>query len=312
MDPVRLHWDLHTLADQATTWRVLSNTDRFNRACGLGFQFREEPRPDGTVHRTGTARKFGLRLDWEELPFEVLAPDRFVSTRVFPSGPLARLQTTCRLEEVADGTRVAYTVELFPRSVLLKPIVALDAAATTRPMLDRTLGRVLAALQGRDALDPPPALAPSAAATLDAWAADVEPRAVGQAVRRLITDAPLDVQDRIRALQLAATEEVGEEHAIRALLDGVRAGVLELRWELLCPSCHAPKAHAPRLGEGPAEVHCTSCNIRYDATFPEAVAVTFRPTPGVRDFVVPVDCLLSPSRTPHVLAQATIRPGGEV
>lgn len=312
MNPVRLHWDLHTPTDQETTWRVLSNTDRFNRACGLGFQFEERAFPDGSVRRTGTALKFGMKLEWQELAFEIQVPDRFVSTRVFPSGPLARLTTTCALEESPDGTRVSYTVELLPRIGLLKPLVAFDAVTTTRPMLDRTLKRVLVSLEGHAPLDLPPLLAPGAGTRLAAWVASVRPKKVGAAVERLIRAAPLDVQDRIRPLQVASSAGVDEDETILALLDGVRAGVLALRWELLCPSCHAPKAHAPRLGEGPTDVHCTSCNIRYDATFPEAVAVSFRPTPVIREFAVAVDCLLSPSRTPHVLGQLRIPPADEV
>jgi len=81
---------------------------------------------------------------------------------------------------------------------------------------------------------------------------------------------------------------------------------------MLGPSCLGPKANTAQLSISPDTVHCSSCNIRYDANFPDAVEVIFRPAKSVRDFEVPIDCLLSPQRTPHVLAQALLRPKGEI
>src|SRR5688500_8476001 len=117
-------------------------------------------------------------------------------------------------------------------------------------MLDRTPGRLLGPPEGTDELDPPPPLSRAAAARLRSWSGRSR---AGAAVERLVTKAPLDVQDRLRPLQVAAAEGLDEHEVIAAFLDGVEEGVLELRWELLCPSCRAPKATAPRLGEGPDE-----------------------------------------------------------
>lgn len=312
--PVRLSWYLRSAAALEPTWRAMSDTDRFNRAAGLGFRFEERRLSDGTLVRHGSVRRFGLEIRWEELPFQFEAPHWFVSERRFLGGPLARVEVTCRLEEAEDGTRVRYTVDLHPRSWLTRPVVLADARISTRPVLDRTLKQVMDAVSGVSfsTEPPPPDLSDDGRARLERGLAQVEPLPLAEELRRLVLQAPLPQQDRIQALALADRLGLEPGVVVRGVLQAVRDGALDLRWELLCPRCRAPKADAQALSTAPARVHCLSCNIRYDATFPDSVGVVFRPSPAVRSFQVPVDCLLSPQRTPHVLAQAAVRPGGEV
>jgi hypothetical protein len=97
--------------------------------------------------------------------------------------------------------------------------------------------------------------------------------------------------------------------AVQGLLRAVRAGALTLRWELICPSCLGAKSSLDKLPERRTDVHCESCGITYDGTFPDSVEVVFRPAPTIRPGPIPVDCALSPSRTPHVLAQVELAPG---
>jgi len=311
--PVILDWTLFAPVDRAAAWRVMSDTDAFNRAAGLGFRFDEEPQPDGSVQRTGRVRKFGLLVQWEELPFEYVAPDGFVSRRRYLGGPLARSEVTVQLDETGDGTRIRYQVALFPRSMFSRPLVAADARLTIRPTLTRALDKAMAALSGvGPGLDPPPELEPEEEARLSERLATVAHPSLREALGQRLRHAPLPVIDRLQPLQVARLAGIDATTTVHAFLQATRDGLLEMRFELLCPRCRAGKDAMSTLSASPRVVHCSSCNIRYDGTFPDNIAVVFRPDPAIRTVEVPVDCLLSPARTPHVLAQAVVAPGGSV
>jgi hypothetical protein len=79
----------------------------------------------------------------------------------------------------------------------------------------------------------------------------------------------------------------------------------------MCPTCRGAKGSVTMLAPGSREAHCPSCNITFDATFPENIEVLFRPSAQLRKLDVRVDCLSSPARTPFVLAQAAIGAGRE-
>jgi hypothetical protein len=311
MPPLRLHWSLHVPVDRPTAWATFRNTDAFNRAAGLGFGFEEVPHGEG-VRRQGHVRKFGLVIRWEEHPFELLAPDGFTSRRTFLGGPLASSTVTVRLHDAPDGTRVDYTVELQPRSVLVRPLVAADAKLTIRPTLDRALQRTVASLQeGGPSLDPAPPLPAEAEPHLTRGLAAIAHPGLRKALERRLRRGPYGTLFQIRPLQLAHQLDQPPGQVVAELLAATRAGLLQLRWELLCPRCKGAKDSLEQLAPR-RTVHCSSCRIDYDGSFPDNVEVVFRPHPLVRDEPPPVDCLLSPHRTPQVIAQAELAPGDAV
>src|ERR1700741_3985085 len=74
-------------------WRGISATDRFNRACGLpAVEYRDEPQNDGTTRRFCSTHKFGMDLDYEELPFHWVHERFFEVVRVYSKGPVKRLK----------------------------------------------------------------------------------------------------------------------------------------------------------------------------------------------------------------------------
>ena len=70
--------------------------------------------------------------------------------------------------------------------------------------------------------------------------------------------------------------------AIEACLAGVKAGLLTMKWGLLCPNCRGAKLSVSTLSELPRGAHCSSCNIDYDRDFEKNVELYFAPAPAVR------------------------------
>ena len=100
--PVQLHWQkLLPTRNLTAAWAILSDTDRFNRAANLGFEFEEEVDDGGRRIKVGKVRRMGMELVWEDDPFTYLAPRQLVSVRRFRTGPLKRLETTIRLQEAS-------------------------------------------------------------------------------------------------------------------------------------------------------------------------------------------------------------------
>ena len=311
-DPVRISWELHSSADLLTTWNVFSDTDRFNRVAELGFTFEEAPDESGEVARVGHMRKLGMALSWDELPFQYSVPTWFRTRRMFHGGPAAEFTASLRLKAAAQGgTDILYAVEVVPRNALTAPMVAIELKTQTRSQLDRALGRLIADLNARvqpaDLAAPP--LKPAAEALLVGVLSELDDD-LADRLGGLLRGAPLREQDRLHPPRLAARWGLDVERVTEAMLQATRGGALALHWEILCPSCQAPKAPIPRDLKPGSRVHCGSCGISYDAAFPDSQVACFRPSPALRDFQVPVSCIGSPARQRHILADQELPAGG--
>ena len=96
---------------------------------------------------------------------------------------------------------------------------------------------------------------------------------------------------------------------LEACLRATRAGLLELRWDLLCPLCRGPQESETSLSEVSSKVHCEACRIDFTVNFDRFVEITFRPNPSIRSVDVKSYCMGSPEKTPHVVAQQLLAAG---
>ncbi|MCB9745060.1 MAG: hypothetical protein H6740_20900 [Alphaproteobacteria bacterium] len=317
--PVTVSWELHSPASIQRTWDAFSDTDRFNKLAELGFRFEEHPQPDGTVKRTGKASFLGLDMSWDELPFAWSAPEWFRSERRFHGTPAEKVVTTLRLKaERGGGTSVRYSIAVHPRSALFKPLAQIELSTRTKPKVERALEFLIRELSTEQLvgatplLGGPPRLSEAAERLLEERCASVGDEDLRARLDLLVRMGSLRDQDRIQPRVQARRWGLETDRVVRGLLDATRAGVLSLRWELICPACKGPATHVDSLGQPDRRVHCSSCNVHFDATFPDSVAVSFRTSSALRDFEVPIECIGSPARQAHVLAQQLALPGEEV
>lgn len=310
-EPVRISWNLDSPAAPEAVWEVFSDTDTYNRIVGFGYQFQERPLDDGAVERTGTTQVFGMKLTWDEQPFEYRKNEWYRIRRRFRSGPATDLVVTLRLAPDGEGTRIRYTIEVTPRSVFTRPLVGFELKGRTRKQTDAGLQKLLAqvALPKHGFGIPAPALGTEASQRLQERLSAHTDLAVAEQLGSFIRDRPLHTQIRIQPLALAVEWSLSPERVVKATVEAARRGVLDMQWDLLCPLCQGPKLRQKRLRAGPLRVHCTSCNISYDGTMPDAIAVTFRPAEDIRTFSIAPACIGSPSNQPHVIAQDSVAPG---
>jgi class 3 adenylate cyclase len=299
-------------SDRARLWDVVADTERLNRAVGLR-RIALAPSSGETAARFVVRTVLGgFDVEYDEVPFEWVVHERFRSERRMRSGPLTALETTFTFEPRGErGTSVTVRVALTPRWRLLAPILRLRAAQTVARFEReiRRLDEALAASQPLPAVRTPvdPGALARAAQALRARAdADLAERLVG-----LVAEgADVDVA-RIRPFDLADRWSAPRRAVLATCLHAVRAGLLELRWEVVCPSCRTGTEALPTLSALSEHGTCQLCELEFALDLDEAVEATFGIARAVRSVDVGPYCIGGPVRTPHVHAQALLPGRGE-
>ncbi|MDP7706973.1 adenylate/guanylate cyclase domain-containing protein [Mycobacterium avium subsp. hominissuis] len=302
-------------------WPVLADTKRFNEALGLPpYTLEETPQPNGTILRRGRAKAAGFAQEWEEKPYEWIAGRHFRQRRVFSKGPFRRFGPVFDVEpDGRGGSRVSYTLEWEPLNLAGRLFGTRLAVQAGKNVKRRILEAVTFA---HGAAEPErltpfvlrePVLPPSARERATAMARDIDSSPYGNGlgdrlVERVLNAMAADLA-RLRPKVLAGELGVPPRAATEACLAGVRAGLLGMRWDLLCPNCRGAKASVPTLAELPHGGVCSSCNIDYDRDFERNVELTFTPSPTVRPLPEGDFCLSGPMSTEHVAVQVLLRPG---
>jgi class 3 adenylate cyclase len=261
--------------------------------------------------------RLGIPVEWEEEPFEWLSPRRFSVARRYTRGPLSSMRTTATLEpRHGGGTTLIYEVRARPRSLLGLPAVALQIGVLSRRRFMSVLRAYdRATLASADAPVPKTELAPGAAGRIAAArTAMTVAGAEGNDVDRLcsvITDCDELTVARLRPYALADAWGRDRRALLELFLLATRNGLLELRWELLCPLCRGSAATEKSLDAVAGTVHCETCRIDFSADVSRSVEVTFRPIDAIRPTTDVEFCVGGPQVTPHVVAQQLLGAGEE-
>ncbi len=311
-DPVELILEFETTANVDRAWEVFADSNRMNKAAGLNYEFHEEPQEDGTTKRFGRFDGPGGERKWEEVGLWFNKPQTVQNERAYESGPMKRAFTELEIFDKGDVTGVRWTAKLDPADEEHRPIVEQYCQGMLRPLLTGVFERAKVVAESDDpwaVLEPvPPVLSPEDLKWLDEAITSIEPPEIGKAIADIVKFAPVSQQARILPLRVAQRAGINEDEAVLGFLDAVREGILEMTWELLCPSCMGSKANPDTLEAKLGEKHCPSCNILYDGGFPDSVNVTFKTCPTLRKVETQVACVLSPSWTPHVKLRQELQP----
>ena len=298
-------------------WPLLADTGRFNEAAGLPkHPVRRDEQSDGSVRFHAAARIGPFELEWEEIPVEWVGEHWFRHERRFSRGPLARLTATAELRPTARGTACRYTLEAEPAGVIGRALLAAGFLKSAEKGFARLIQGVREHLDGRRpvAFEPPrPPLDEGRRRRLERIVEAVEASGNGHGLADRLADLVRSGQDldveRIRPRALARRWGVAERAAIEVCLQAVRDGMLESRWDILCPRCRGAQITATALDRLPTQAHCTSCNVSYDRDFARNVELSFHPAPSVRPVTEGEFCLFGPMSTPHIAVQLRLGPG---
>jgi len=324
-------------------WALVADTNRFDRASGLvagNYRFRDLP--DGSRERVATAKQTGFTIEWIEPAYDWLE-GRFVrGSRTFTQGPASAGGFSVELKPDPESPESSTLVEA-RAWVAGKGLMGLIARAIMRPRFRSALRRYLDAINdvlGKSSVayswaKEPPAAAARRALLLSATDAvtsgvrtpnreadfDFRARRFAQAsidpdirerLIELLRTRPDEEVASIRPFEVARAWGKDRREVLRAFLHAARAGLVELQWQLNCPSCRVGAQTARSLNEVERRAHCDACNIGYDLDFGEHVEAIFKIAPSIRQVETGVYCASSPWFRPHVYGQITVATGERV
>ena len=312
----RRTWTWHFDLPPDQLWPVLADTNRFNEAMGLPpYALEELPQPNGTVLRRGKGKAAGFTLEWEEKPYEWILQRHFRQARVFSKGPFRTFGPIFDIEPEGAGSKVSYTLAWQPLT-LVGRFFGERLARQAGAAIERRVLEAVAYTKGECPtlfVMPPPPLPEGARERAAGLAETIDRSPYGNGLGSKLADFVLTGMAtdlaHMRPKVLARQFGVKPRAAIEACLAGVRAGLLTMRWDLLCTNCRGPKLSASALDELPRGAHCPSCNIDYERDFERNVELSCAPAPTVRPIAEGGFCLSGPMSTPHVPVQLLLAPG---
>jgi class 3 adenylate cyclase len=308
-------WEWEFAHSPAAMWPLLADTARFNEAAKVPkHRITEVPQADGSVHYFGAVRIGPFDVKWQEKPVNWVSEQWFEHTRYFQRGPLKLLSAQLHLEAAGRGCRAHYSLKIEPANLFGRLIVGKifsSTKATFGRMADEAAAFV-AAQRDQPFTYAAPAVSDEARRRIDKMVAEIESSPNGHGLARRLADLILGAQEvdlwRVRPLALARAWGCAPLHAIEVCLQAVRAGLLQLRWDLLCPRCRVAKGWSGGLDRLPQGAHCSSCNIDYERDFSRNVEASFHPAPAVRPLETGEYCMWGPMSVPHVKAQVLLQP----
>jgi len=311
-------WQWNLTSSPEALWPFVSDTNRFNRDTGLP--------PVSLLGIENGVRHIRLHfplpfIEWDEEPFEWTYPYALGIERRYRGGPMDEAHVQITLEPQPDGgTRLTYQTWARPRN----PIGTLGIFFVIGLFSRMKFGSVfqwydrIASKGGSPAeMDSRHELSAAGRARFKSLSAAVIKDDSDAALIRHLEEF-LDHADdlslqHIRPYALADRWRVPRRSVLELFLRSTRAGILDMFWDLLCPSCRGTAESSARLSSVHSASHCNTCNIDFSANFDHNVEVIFRPNPSVRSIDATLEfCVGSPQRQPHIILAQTLWPREEL
>lgn len=305
-------WDIKSSPE--AIWKYAADTNRFNRDTG-----QPEIELLSNVKGTKLARmKIPiLRVEWEEEPFEWTYPYSFGIVRRYRRGPIDEMRVNARFEPLPNGgTRIIYQSIFVTENWLAQLGIPFGIGVIAKNRFERAFRKYDAIVQrGESAMELPRQRALSAGGRnrfkVQSEAViqqGTNPELLNRLEEFFDQADELSIQ-RIRPYALADHWKTNRRAVLEMFLRATRAGIVDMSWDLLCPSCRGITEGHSNLADVRGDSHCSTCQIDFRANFDHNIEVVFRPNASVRavDFAAAF-CVGSPQLQPHVALSQTLAP----
>ncbi|HEX6034011.1 MAG TPA: DUF5939 domain-containing protein, partial [Anaerolineales bacterium] len=256
-----------------------------------------------------------IRVEWQEEPFEWTYPYSFGILRTYSKGPIDEMRVQANFDPRPEGgTRVRYQTWMKTSNILAQlglPFVIGVIAKNRFEKAFRIYDRLANQRGAVIAIARPRGLNAGGRARFRALSETVIRQGTDRTLLERLEDFldradDLSVQ-RIRPYALADRWEVNRRTVLEMFLRATRAGILDMSWDLLCPSCRGATEGHTNLGDVRSNSHCDTCQIDFTVNFDHNIEVVFKPNASVRavDFEAAF-CVGSPQLQPHVVMSQSI------
>jgi adenylate cyclase len=295
-------------ADARAAWSLVGDTDYLNRVAGNGRMASVDIQDENGVPvvRGTMEGPLGSRIPFVDREMSWVAGRFLRQVRSFESPAIKSSRFEARLEPDGDGVIPHLSLDLEPANALLRPVLSHQLRgieAGWRGLLERLPA------PGQPA---PPveasALSGPANAALSAWSKAAPSPFVSRFGALLATGNPIELQ-QLRAFTLADRWGVDREQLLIAMLDGVKAGALELYWSVRCPRCRGQAASSASLSDIADHATCGVCRIETNTDLGANVEVLFATHPGIAPRVEGRFCTMFPAVSPDQRALLDLAAG---
>ncbi len=314
----------------AALWPLLGDTNRLDRAAGLGRASYGFEIHQGRRVRVGQATEMGVVIRWVEEPYEWITGRFVAGERRFLEGPAKSGGLRVELEPDGEGCRVRASWHFVGRVGITGRLAGRMMEGRFRSGLTRLLDELEAlapgaSLEALASADPTSGGRPAKSDAILGPRPDVDVDELRQRVRRvssarvdaslrdrlerLLAEAPDEAVQQMRPFALAKAWEASRRDTLEAFLHATRAGVVDLRWQVDCPVCRVSAGVHERLEDVRSGVHCDACGVDYGVGFGEHVEAVFQPNAAIRPSEPGVFCASTPAFRPHVFAQLRVDSG---
>lgn len=319
-------WQWQLKSSPEALWPLVANTERFNRDTHVprirmvGSEPVINARRKLKMHRFNF---FGIKLVpivWYEDPFEWMQPHRFGVVRNYVKGPVRQMRVQVDLNAREDGgTDAVYQVWISPANMLGYAAIPFQVGLLSGYDFRRVFHHYDRMAQQNRSLEVKLGGSRLAAGARERLKS-VRPKLIAGHVDGALIEKLYGLLERgddltltrMRPYALADAWGVPRRDVLELCLKATRAGLLDLRWELLCPQCRGAKEIDEHLHQINPTVHCDVCNIDFHVNFEHSVELTFRPNDNIRLIEEQVYCVGGPQITPHIAAQVLVEPGQAV
>jgi len=331
--PGRITFDVEFDAPVSEVWRVVSDTDMIDGAGGMpAITYRDEPQPDGTSRRFCSYRMHGFTMEYEELPFTWIHEQRYDVRRIWSKGAFKTFRHSCEIiprdpNNPEKGCTVRTTFEwekaknflgFFAKSGTrnngLVPYQKLFKDAAKRLSERKTHEKHHSVILKRPV--EVSALADSTSEVNTEQLEKLKERTraffdspLADKLAQAVRDLPGEQLRRMQPYTFARRWSADRQKTLNQFLAATRAGLLKMRWDVICPHCRGDKMNLGSLSEVKQTAFCPSCNIDFDVDLDRSLEAVFTPHPQVREVPNAQYCLGGPGTTPHVVYQQLLEPG---
>ena len=305
-------WDLQ--ASPEAIWPFASDTNRFNRDTGQP----EIEMLDNVMGTKHIRMKLPLiRVEWEEEPFEWTYPYSFGVLRTYSKGPIDEMRVQANFDPRNEGgTRVTYQTWMKTSNILAQLGIPFAIGVIARRRFERAFhsyDKIADADKSPQLLriGRPRGLNSRERARFKSLSEAViqqgtDPKLIAR-LESFLNDADELSLQHIRPYALADHWNENRRAVLEMFLRATRAGIFDMSWDLLCPSCRGTTEGHTNLGEVHSQSHCSTCQIDFRVNFDHNIEVVFKPNPSVRpvDFTVAF-CVGSPQLQRHVVMSQSI------
>jgi class 3 adenylate cyclase len=254
-----------------------------------------------------------IRVEWEEEPFEWTYPYSFGVLRTYSKGPIDEMRVQVDFNPRPEGgTRILYQTWMKSSNILARLAIPFVIGVIAKKRFEKALrsydriagktvkvGSILDVSRQRSLSSGGRARFKSLSEGMIQQGTDAN--LVARLEKFLDHADELSLQ-RIRPYALADHWEVNRRTVLEMFLRATRAGILDMSWDLLCPSCRGTTEGHTNLGEVRGQSHCNTCQIDFTVNFDHNIEVVFRPNPSVRPVELEAAfCVGSPQLQPHVV-----------